>query len=120
MEHPKDAHSGIELPSAPDAEAAILACIIEEPKRFATKAWESQIGSEFFNSPAHSAMFKILMDRIRNQRPVDPSSIKEDIRRIKPVGLAISDLAAILNHEKSTEGWDGYMDAVRDTHARRI
>ena len=111
---------GINLPSAPDAEAAILACIIEEPKRFAPKAWAAQIGSEYFHGAAHAGMFRILMDRIRSQRPVDPSSIKEDIRRLKPEGLAISDLAGILNHEKSLDGWDGYMASVRDTHARRL
>lgn len=110
----------INLPTAPDAEAAILACIIEEPKRFAPKAWEAQIGSEFFSVKGHASMFKILMDRIRSQRPVDPSSIKEDIRKIKPEGLLISDLAAILNQEKSFEGWNGYMAALRDTHARRL
>lgn len=112
--------SSINLPTAPDAEAAIIACIIEEPKRFAPKAWESQIGSEFFSVPAHASMFRILMDRIRSQRPVDPSSLKEDIRQLKPDGLSISDLAAILNHEKSPEGWSGYMAALRDTYARRL
>jgi replicative DNA helicase len=113
-------HSGIDLPTAPDAEASILALIIEEPKRFARKAWEAQISSEFFSAQPNAAMFRILMDRIRSQRPVDPSSIKEDIRKLKPEGLAISDLAAILNQEKSDEGWEGYMAALRDTHARRL
>ena len=112
--------SGINSPAAPDAEAAILSCIIEDPKRFASKAWESQIGSDFFSVPAYAGMFKILMDRIRAQKPVDPSSIKEDIRRDKPPSLAISDLMLILNHEKSAEGWDGYMGAVRDARARRL
>ena len=111
---------GIVLPTAPDAEAAILACIIEDPKRFSSKAWESQIGSEYFHSQPNSSLFRILMDRIRDQQPVDPSSIREDIRRMKPEGLAVSDLLAILNHEKSTDGWDGYMHAVRDAHARRV
>jgi replicative DNA helicase len=120
MEHQLTDPSTINLPISPDAEAAILACIIEEPKRFAPKAWEAQIGSEFFSVPAHASLFKILMDRIRSQRPVDPSSIKEDIRKLKPDGLAISDLAAVLNHEKSTEGWSGYMSSLRDTHARRL
>lgn len=120
MEHPHTDHFGINLPTAPDAEAAILACIIEDPKRFAGKAWEAQVGSEFFSAPANASMFKILMDRIRSQRPVDPSSIKEDIRSLKPPDLAISDLAGILNLEKSFEGWDGYLLALRDAHARRL
>jgi replicative DNA helicase len=120
MESALTDHFGINLPTAPDAEAAVLSCIIENPKRFAPKAWESQMGSEYFAVPSNAAMFRILMDRVRSQKPVDPSSIKEDIRRTKPEGLAISDLLEILNHEKSEDGWDGYMSAIRDAHARRI
>lgn len=113
-------HSGIDLPSAPEAESALLACIIEDPRRFAPKAWESNISSEFFHNQANAALFGMLMDRIRKQSPVDPSSIKEDIRKAKLPNLKLSTLAKILNAEISLEGWDGYLDAIRDTHTRRI
>jgi len=111
---------GIELPAAPDAESALLACIIEHPKRFAPKAWDSQLTGDFFSVPANASLFRLLMDRIRGDLPVDPSSIREDIRAKKPVGLTLSALLGILNHERSVDGWDGYVSAMRDTHARRL
>lgn len=109
-----------ELPNAPDAEAALLACIIEDPRRFASKAWESELAGDFFSVQANAALFQILMDRIRAQKPVDPSSVKEDIRKLKPEGLKVSTLLDVLNCEKSTEGWDGYLAAIRDTYSRRV
>lgn len=111
---------GIDPPTAPDAETALLALIIENPRRFAPKAWEAQIGSEFFSGPGNAELFRILMDRIRAQQPVDPSSIKEDIRKQKPARLSISRLLEILNQEKSEEGWDGYLYSIRDTYSRRV
>lgn len=113
-------HPGIDIPSAPDAESALLACIIEHPERFAPKAWESGIDSAFFANQGNAALFGILMDRIRAQKPVDPASIREEIRKKKPDGLGLSLLVETLNCEKSHDGWDGYMASIRDTHARRL
>lgn len=120
MEQAPQDHSGINLPTAPDAEAALLACIIENPKRFAPKAWEAELTSDFFSVPANSGLYRILMDRIRAQRPLDPSSIKEDIRAKKLPGLSLSVLVEVLNCEKSHEAWPDYLGAIRDTHARRL
>lgn len=111
---------GTNLPAAPDAESALLACIIEHPARFAPKAWESGLNGDFFSQTGNAALFAILMDRIRAQKPVDPTSVREDIRKKKPEGLGLSLLVEILNCEKSHEGWDDYIAAIRDTHSRRL
>ena len=116
----QETYFSTDLPTAPDAEAALLACVIEEPKRFAPKAWTAELSSEFFSNQANASLFQILMDRIRAQKPVDPSSVKEDIRKAKAPGLTVSTLLAILNQEKSPDGWDDYLAAIRDTYSRRV
>lgn len=120
MEQAAQDHFSTDPPTAPDAEAALLCCIIEQPKRFASKAWEAELGSEYFSKQSNASLFRLLMDRIRAQKPVDPSSIKEDIRKLKPPGLSISTLLEIINCEKSDDGWDGYLAAIRDTYSRRL
>lgn len=109
-----------ELPHAPDAESAILACLIDYPARFGPIALESGLSAEFFHLAAHRGIFGIILHRLRASKPLDPSSLKEDIRKHKPEGVTISKLAVVLNSEFSPDAWDGYVSAVRQTAAKRI
>lgn len=110
----------IELPSAPDAESAILACLIDYPARFGPIALETGLVGEYFHLTAHKGIFGIILNRLRASKPLDPSSLKEDIRKHKPDGVTVGKLAAVLNCEFSPDGWDGYVSAIRQTAAKRI
>lgn len=110
----------IELPHAPDAEAALLASVIEYPARFGPILLESGMTSEYFHLAPHKGLFGLVMNRLRGQKPLDPSSLKEDCRKHKPEGLTLGKLNAIVNTEFSADGWDGYVQAIRQTAAKRV
>jgi replicative DNA helicase len=118
MDAPQDLST--DLPHAPDAEAAILACLIEYPARFGPIILGAGIESDFFHTPAHKGLYGLVMNRIRGQKPLDPSSLKEDCRKHKPDGLTLGRLNAIVNCEFSPDGWDGYIEAIRQTAAKRV
>lgn len=118
MDTPSD-HS-IDLPHAPDAEAALLACVIDYPARFGRIALESGIMPEFFHLAETRGIYGIVLNRLRAQKPLDPASLKEDIRKHKPPGVTIGKLAAVLNCEFSPDGWDGYVSAIRQSAAKRV
>lgn len=108
------------LPHAPEAEAAVLACLIESPSRFAPMAWESQIGADYFHDPAHRALWELLTTRLANGLPVDPVSVSEEIRDKRPAPLSSTRLHGILLTEFSPPAWPGYVETLRDRHARRL
>lgn len=109
-----------DLPSAPDAESAILACLIDYPARFGPIALEAGLSGDYFHIAAHRGIFGIILNRLRASKPLDPSSLKEDIRKYKPDGVTLGKLAAVLNSEFSPDGWDGYVSAIRQTAAKRV
>lgn len=110
----------IELPHAPDAEAAMLACIIEYPARFGPITLETGLSGDYFHLAHHRGIFGIILNRLRASKPLDPSSLKEDIRKHKPDGVTLGRLAGVLNSEFSPDAWDGYVSAIRQTAAKRI
>jgi replicative DNA helicase len=115
-----DSAPSTDLPHAPDAESAILACLIDYPGRFGPIALEAGIVSDYFHLPETRGIFGIIANRLKARKPLDPSSIKEDIRKHKPPGVTLGKLAGILNCEFSTDAWDGYVEALRQTAAKRL
>jgi replicative DNA helicase len=110
----------IDLPSAPDAESAILACLIDYPARFGPIALEAGLAGEYFHLAAHRGIFGIILNRLRADKPLDPASLKEDIRKFKPDGVTLGGLATVLNCEFSPDAWEGYVSALRQTAAKRL
>jgi replicative DNA helicase len=116
----ENSEHSIDLPHAPDAEAALLASVIEYPARFGPILLESGIGSDYFHLAAHKGLFGLVLNRLRGQKPLDPASLKEDCRKHKPEGLTLGKMNAIVNTEFSPDGWDGYVQAIRQTAAKRV
>lgn len=112
--------SPVEIPSAPDAEAAILCCIIEYPKRFAPMVWEAQISADYFHHRETKALWEIVADRLKAGLQVDPVSISEIIRDTRPNGLTAGLLSKTLLAEFAPESWGGYIETLRDRYARRL
>ena len=112
--------SPIELPSAPDAEASVLCCVIEYPERFGPMVWEAQITADYFHHRDTKALWQIVTDRLRGAMPVDPVSISEVIRDSRPAGLTAGSLSKTLLAEFAPESWGGYVDTLRDRYARRL
>lgn len=108
------------LPHAPDAESAILACLIDYPARFGPIVLEAGITPDFFHLAETRGIYGIIANRLKARKPLDPSSIKEDIRKQKPPGVTLGKLANVLNCEFSPDAWDGYIEAIRQTAAKRL
>jgi replicative DNA helicase len=108
------------LPYAPEAEAAALCCLIENPDRFTAFAWEAQIESGFFHAPAHAALWQIISARLKNGHSVDPVSVREAITDAKNPDLSVADLSNVLLAEFHEDAWHGYVETLRDRYARRI
>ena len=110
----------IDLPHAPDAEAALIVATIENPKRFRPIILEQGIDSELFHIPAHASLIGLITRRFREDEPIDPSSLKEDIRKRKPQGLTLKRLHDVLTQEYDEDAWEGYVSALRQTRAKRL
>lgn len=109
-----------EMPSAPDAEAAFIVATIENPKRFRPIVLEQGIDSNLFHIPAHASLMGLITRRFRENEPIDPSSLKEDIRKRKPTGLTLKNLHTVLNQDYDEDAWEGYVSALRNTCAKRL
>lgn len=109
----------IQLPSAHESEAAVLACLIEQPKRFSALAWEAQLCAESFDSPIYRKLWEIISTRLRDNRPVDPASLKSEIQNQRGA-LSVSDLSNVLLSEYHDEAWPEYIETLRDRQTRRI
>jgi replicative DNA helicase len=107
-------------PFAHDAEAAMICCVVENPKRFASRASESQITRDFFHKPAHSSLWSLLFSRITNGKSVDPISVREAIKDERPENLSVSDLSDVLLSQYDEKAWHGYIETLRDRYARRL
>lgn len=115
-----DSDLSIDLPHAPDAEYAILVALIDYPERFGMQALEAGITPDYFYLPESRGLYGIIENRLKSRKPLDPSSIKEDIRKRKPAGVTLGKFANILNCEFSPDAWDGYIEAIRQTAAKRL
>ena len=115
-----DSDLSTDLPHAPDAEYAILIALIDYPERFGYQALEAGITPDYFYLPESRGLYGIIENRLKSKKPLDPSSIKEDIRKRKPAGVTLGKFANILNCEFSPDGWDGYLEAIRQTAAKRL
>jgi replicative DNA helicase len=109
-----------ELPHAPEAEAAVMGCLIENPTRYWPMACEAGLSSEFFHTPATSALWRIVSDLAKNDRSIDPATVRDAIKDKRPAGLGLAEFSKILLTEFSTQGWDGYIADLRDRLARRL
>lgn len=110
----------LQLPSAQDAEAAVLRCLIENPLRFKIRAWEANLSIEMFHHPAHSGLWHLISSRLRDERPVDPASLRDAIRGSKFKDLTVSNISDILLTESDESSWDGYVFDLRDRYAKRV
>ncbi len=108
------------VPVAAHAEAAAICCLIDNPARFTAEAWESQITGEFLHLAHHSALWELITRRFRDGKSVDPVSIREAIKDEKIPHLTVSDLSDVLLTEFDETAWHGYVETLRDRHARRI
>ena len=98
----------------------MLACIIDHPDRFAPKAWESEVGPEFFHAERNASLFSLLMQRTRDGLAVDPASLREAIRHDRPEGLTVGYILDVINAEKDSMAWGDYVTRIRDAHSRRV
>lgn len=115
----QNAPSTEELLSAPDAEKALLVAIMENPKRVGTAILQRGLTSDLFHDQGNAQLFGLLLNRLREGKPLDPSSLKEDIRRHKPASLSLRKLGDILTQEYDADAWEGYLTAIRSTYVKR-
>jgi replicative DNA helicase len=108
------------LPYAPEAEAASLCCLIENPDRFTAFAWEAQIESGFYHNPANATLWSLISNRLKNGNAVDPVSLREAIADSRNPVLTIADLSNTLLAQFDETAWHGYVETLRDRYARRI
>jgi replicative DNA helicase len=110
----------IDLPYAPDAEAAFLVSAIESPRRIGKVILEQGITSDLFHDQGHEQLMALILHRLREAKPIDPSSLREDIRKQKPKFLSLAKLTKILNQEYDEDAHEGYISAMRHTKAKRL
>jgi len=109
-----------ELPHAPEAEAAVLCCLIENPSKFWPRASEAGIAVEFFHLVETAALWKITAGLLRDGKSIDPATVRDTIKDKRPAGLSLSTFSRLLGTEFEHAAWDGYIDALRDRLARRL
>ncbi len=109
----------LDLPHAPEAEAAALCLMIEYPKRFIGFAHEAQISEDYFHSAGNRALWTMIGSRISAGKFVDPTSLREAIADEKPKGLTIANFSDVLLTEFDPAAWHSYVDTLRDRYARR-
>jgi len=109
-----------ELPHAPEAESAVLCCLIENPTRFWPLASEAGISSEFFHLAETSALWRITAGLTREGKSTDPATVRDAIKNDRPAGLGLAKFSQILLTEFQPSAWDGYIVTLRDRLARRL
>lgn len=108
------------MPCAPEAESAVICCVIENPQRFTGKAWEDQVSAEFFYSAPKAQLWRLMFSRIQAGKSIDPVSLREAINDEGNPILTINTLHHVLTSEFNANAWTGYVETLRDRHARRI
>lgn len=109
-----------ELPHAPEAECAVLGCMIENPSRFWPMACEAGVSREFFYLPETSALWSVISDLCKQDRTIDPATVRDAIADRRMSGLGLAEFSKILLTEFTEQGWDGYIADLRDRLARRL
>lgn len=109
-----------ELPHAPEAESAVLCCIIENPTRFWPLAAEAGISSEFFHLQETSALWSIVSRLARESKTIDPATVRDEIQNQRLNGLGLAKFSQILLTEFTLASWTQYVETLRDRLARRL
>ena len=107
-------------PHAPDAEKALLCCILQNPDRFIPRASSDNLQPDYFFTASHSHLFRTILGEKQNGRPLDITSITEVIRDRKDPSFTVADLGEIFLTEHSESAWETYITIIRDRYARRL
>ena len=109
-----------ELPHAPEAESAVLCCIIENPSRFWPLAAEAGISAEFFYLQETAALWGIVSRLAKESKAIDPATVRDEIKNQRPNGLGLAKFSQILLTEFAPTSWGQYVETLRDRVARRL
>jgi len=109
-----------ELPHAPESEAAVLCCLIENQAKFWPLASEAALAVEFFHLQETAALWKIVSGLLRDGKSIDPATVRDAIKSQRPAGLNLASFSRILGTEFEHSAWDGYIAALRDRLACRL
>jgi len=107
-------------PNAPDAERAILCCLLQNPERFAPRASSDNITPDFFFTATHRQLFITINEQKSQGRPIDVTSITELVRDKKDASLTVGDLGEIFLTDCNENAWETYLVILRDRYARRL
>lgn len=108
------------IPHAPDAEKALLCCLLQNPDRFIPRANSDNVQPDFFFTATHSQLFKTILEQKAHGRPMDVTSITELVRDKKDPSLTVADLGEIFLTEHNEAAWETYLNIIRDRYARRL
>jgi hypothetical protein len=103
------------LPQAPDAEMAVLCCIMLNPDQLLTQANADGVTPELFYNAANKRLFEIITEL----KTGDTTILTEYIRDKKDPALTVADLGDIYLTEHSETNWQSYVDILKDRHNRR-
>jgi replicative DNA helicase len=107
-------------PNAPDAEKAILCCLLQNPERFMPRASSDNVSPDFFFTATNRQLYLTIAEQKAQGRPIDVTSITELVRDKKDPFLTVGDLGDIFLTECSENSWETYLVILRDRYARRL
>ena len=107
-------------PHAPDAEKALLCCLLQNPDRFIPRASSDNVQADYFYTATHAQLYVTILEQKAHGRPMDVTSITELVRDKKDPSLSVGDLGEIFLTEHNEAAWDTYLNIIRDRYARRL
>lgn len=111
------------LPQSPEAERAVLSCLLQEPGLTLDSVFAKLHDENFFYSPAHRHVYSCLRD-LRDEMladRIDVISVKDRLSRNGTLDAVGGEeyLARIYSTVPTTANVDNYVDSVLDTHILR-